>query len=325
MHSLFLNNGSAPTIDWSFLGGSLPSIANFSRATSGYRTNKDGALENVASGAPRFDYHPTSRAALGLLMEGQRTNIFLNSDTPATQNVTVGATLYTLSFYGTGTITRSGASSGTTVGTGGYPVRTTENFTPSAGALTLTISGDVQKVQLEAGSRASAYIPTGASAATRAKDILTVSSIPWFNQKQGTFVVEYDGKFINRDVKAIATFYGGGFTQNSIHTGLNGYSSGRPVSGSYLAGVLQLNAAETAPFVEGQVYKQAVSYQAGSFRGAYNGMLFTEVTSFSVPVVTSLAFGAELFEGGTSSSHLRRFMYWPRALSNAELQRVAAL
>ena len=79
------------------------------------------------------------------------TNLLLNSISLSTQNVTVTAQPYTLHFTGTGTVTLSGASTaGPLVGTGtGESNRVSLTFTPSAGTLTLTVSGTVTHAQLE--------------------------------------------------------------------------------------------------------------------------------------------------------------------------------
>ena len=92
-------------------------------------------------------------------------NLLLNSASLATQSRTVIADDYTLSFSGTGTVTLTGASTaGPLVGTGTDRVELT--FTPSAGSLTLTVSGDVLEAQLEARAFATAYTPTTAQPIT---------------------------------------------------------------------------------------------------------------------------------------------------------------
>jgi hypothetical protein len=76
-------------------------------------------------------------------------NLLLNSATLSTQSVTVAPINYILSFKGTGTITKSGTATGNLVGTGAS-TRVYEKFTPTAGSLTLTVSGTVTEAQLEA-------------------------------------------------------------------------------------------------------------------------------------------------------------------------------
>lgn len=94
-------------------------------------------------------------------------NLLLNSATLSTQTVTVtsGATNI-LSFSGTGSITYSGAASGTLTGTGANN-RVSVVLTMSTTSLTLTVSGTVTNAQLERvtyQTAPSAYIPTTSAA-----------------------------------------------------------------------------------------------------------------------------------------------------------------
>ena len=78
-----------------------------------------------------------------------RRNLLVETDELSTQTVAVDAVEHTLSFTGTGTITLSGAStSGPLVGTG---ERVSLVFTPTAGSLTVTVTGAVSAAQLEEG------------------------------------------------------------------------------------------------------------------------------------------------------------------------------
>ncbi|MCP5099872.1 MAG: hypothetical protein GY943_30325 [Chloroflexi bacterium] len=119
---------------------------------------------------------PTPRC----MVEETATNLFLNSETLSTQNVTTTAVAHTISFTGTGTITLSGTSTdGPLVGTGtGEENRVSLTFTPSAGTLTCTVSGTVTNAQCEVGSIYTSYIPTAASPVTRAAETM---QIDWEN------------------------------------------------------------------------------------------------------------------------------------------------
>lgn len=100
----------------------------------------------------------TAEPTYGRMPKGEQVRNLINgSDAPSTQNVTTTAAQHTLSFKGTGTITLSGTSTaGPLVGTGADDI-VSLTFTPSAGALTLTISGTVTEAQLEIGAARSAY------------------------------------------------------------------------------------------------------------------------------------------------------------------------
>jgi hypothetical protein len=114
----------------------------------------------------------------GLLIEEARTNGFLNSlldgTNLSTQTVTVAAAApWTISFYGTGSITLSGAHSATITGTSDT-TRTALTFTPTAGALVVYgQSGAVKWAQLRTRrSFATSFIPTAGATATRAADVM---------------------------------------------------------------------------------------------------------------------------------------------------------
>jgi hypothetical protein len=133
------------------------------------------------------DYDPTTHVCKGFLCEGLATNFLLNTTVPlVTQNVATSATPYTLTFLGTGTITLSGTSTaGPLVGTGANN-RVSLAFTPTAGTLTLTVTGTASNAQLEQCSAGistttpTSFIPTFGATVTRAVDTVSfsLSSIP---------------------------------------------------------------------------------------------------------------------------------------------------
>lgn len=100
-------------------------------------------------------YHATQSVTASRPMLSARKNILLATETLAPQSVTTLAAQYTLSFIGTGSVTLSGTTTGTLTGNGTDRVSLT--FTPTAGTLTLTVSGSVTKAQLELGASAGPY------------------------------------------------------------------------------------------------------------------------------------------------------------------------
>ena len=103
--------------------------------------------QSIALNRPTYGRHPVT---------GIR-NLLTGSATLATQTRVVTAAQHTLSFRGTGTVTLSGASTaGPLVGTGANTI-VSLTFTPTAGNLTLTVSGTVNDAQLETGAARSGY------------------------------------------------------------------------------------------------------------------------------------------------------------------------
>jgi len=124
-------------------------------ALPGYTFTRSGTQGAVdASGAVQF-FAPAVPAinSAGYHAFGALTNIIFPSNNTTTQTTpALTAAPYTLSFFGTGTVTLSGASTaGPLVGTGASN-RVVLVFTPTAAALTLTVSGTITNAGLLLGN-----------------------------------------------------------------------------------------------------------------------------------------------------------------------------
>lgn len=159
--------------------------ATLTRASTGNVWDIYGALVSKAINEARFQWNPATGVFEGVLWEPARTNLFLYSATPAspnwpqTRSVTV-STVYTVSFYGTGSIAISGtttvdgvSAASRTVNGSGATTRTTLTFTAGAASLTFTHSGSVTKAQLEAGAFATSYITTTTATASRSAEVFS--------------------------------------------------------------------------------------------------------------------------------------------------------
>ena len=299
----------------------------FTRASIATRTNNSGFLETVGNNVARFDFDPVTKLPKGLLIEEARTNLLLNSDSLSTQGVTVTATPYTLSFYGSGTVTLSGAYSGTLVGSGAYPTRSTLTFTPSAGTLTCTVTGTVQYAQVEAGAFATSYIPTTGATVTRALDsaVMTGTNFSsWYNQISGAFLAEFSLPFN-------AT---GGAGLNAILSADDNTTAERiqvrrqDVSG-LIAGVIVDNSVSVfgqgvagAPVIAANtVTKAAIAYALNDCNLAQGGLIGATDTAATMPTPTQLQIG-----NGAGLNylcgHIKRIAYYAVRMSNADLQRL---
>lgn len=156
------------------------SLFTHSRASTATYIDSSGTIQTASSGVARTANHIWNGGAwekAGGLFEVSSTNQFLNSATLSTQGVTTLAQAYTVSFTGIGTITFSGAHTGSLVGTGvGEQNRVSVTFTPSAGTVTCTVSGTVSNAQFESGSVYTSYIPTTGATVTRAADSLSIAA-----------------------------------------------------------------------------------------------------------------------------------------------------
>ena len=136
------------------------------RASTGMAQWADGHWSSFAANVPRITDQ-------GLLVEEARTNLFLNSQAPVTQTVTVvSSSVYTVSVYGNASVVLSGATAGTV--TQGNP----KTFTAGSTSLVCTVSGaggTFQNVQVELGGFATSPIVTAGSTVTRAADVITLA------------------------------------------------------------------------------------------------------------------------------------------------------
>jgi len=155
----------ATALSLNFLSGTWDNNITFSRASPANVINSSGYL--VDAGA--FNYVARSADYLGA--SWTRNNVFvqqnllLNSATLVTQNVTtINAQPYTLSFFGSGTVTLSGTSTaGPLIGVDAV-TRVSLTFTPTAGTLTLTVTGSVTSAQLTQGNVPGDYRETTSAA-----------------------------------------------------------------------------------------------------------------------------------------------------------------
>lgn len=149
----------------------LSPLLTFARASGATDTDAAGNVVVYGEDVPRYGY---DAGIGGWLLEGSGTNLALGSAALASQSVAVTAQPYVLSFRGTGSVALSGAYTGTLNGTGATN-RVRLPFTPAAGTLTLTVTGQVLGAQLEAGTVATSYIPTTDTPANRAPDSMSIT------------------------------------------------------------------------------------------------------------------------------------------------------
>lgn len=171
-------SSSGPVFQVDFTSiSSLPTGVSLSRATTGTYFDASGVLQTAAINAPRFNYawNGSAWVAKGLLSEEQRTNLYLQSGSPANQTITVASgTTYTVSFRGTGTLTLSGATTQTMNGSGAN-VLTTYTFAASTTSFVTAVSGTITYPNVEAGAFATSHIPTTTAAVIRSADIPTLT------------------------------------------------------------------------------------------------------------------------------------------------------
>ena len=304
-----LTAGAGEALDLDFMQpGTLPAGMTFTRASVATYFDSAGVMQTAATGVARWEYDPVTHVLRGLLIEEQRINILLNAATLVTQSVTVTATAYTLSFYGTGTVTLSGVATGTLVGVGAMPNRVTMTFTPTAGLLTLTVTGSVVSAQLEAGAFATSYIPTTVAAVTRIKELLTMPAGSFGSMFTGTMFVE--GMQMGLWSKP-ATYF-------AISTvGKLGFIVQAANQLAYFEN-LGLNQ-QMGEVPTGRPFKAAFSFTPTAQSGALDGVL-SLANSYALPATTrsTIVVGTDT-NVQQPNGYIRRAKIWTRTMPDEEL------
>jgi len=174
--------------------------------------------------------------------------------------------------------------------------------------------------QLEAGAFATSYIPTTAAAVTRSADVATM---PW----SGTAAVTLDSEYI---VPYATLPAGSGHVSVQIDDGTtNNLYAVRQINVSgMVTSVFASNAnvitgGAGGPFTANAVMKHAAAFDTVARTGSMvaNGAAPVSLTFSATPAATTrLMVGSGRVTA--INGWMQRIRYWPRALTNAELQQV---
>ncbi len=300
----------------------LATAMTLTRSSSASHINAAGALASAGVDVPRIDHDPNSLAPLGLLLEQSRTNLLVQSDTPVSQSITVSAVQHTLSFYGAGTVTLSGAATGTFVGSGAFPARAEATFTPTAGSLTVTLSGTITSPQIEEGAVASSYVSTGASAVTRAEDVSSIGLGAWFGSSAGTLV--FSGSITDAIANDRIVEIDAGDTSTRLSILWN-TTLGKPQFQVWDGGSLQAAIAPGGNSVPlGSPFRVAVAYAGNDFVISLNGSSVVTDTLGSLPGgLTTMRLGRAI-GGALGLLHAESVVYYPARLADAEVEALSS-
>lgn len=176
--------------------------------------------------------------------------------------------------------------------------------------------------QLEAGAFATSYIPTTTSQFTRAADVASVNTLsPWFNAVAGTFYFEGDTAVPASLVLRNLTNMNDGTVNNLHRTYLyNGTVGGSTTTG----GVTQADIGGGSYSVN-TAFKFAYATAANNFAAVLNGGAPATDALGTMPSGLTTFEIASSFAGTVNTGHIRRITYYPRRLTNAELQTLTTL
>jgi hypothetical protein len=172
-------------------------------------------------------------------------------------------------------------------------------------------------LQIELGSGASSYIPTGASQGSRAADscVMTGSNFSsWFNATEGTLLA-HAIRSRTSDIGRIASV--------NDNTANESIELGADTTGEFIVvdGGSTLATISPGTVTANTAFKIAGAYKLNDVQAALGGTLGTADTSVTMPTVDRLMIGQQ---AGASPVYLNGTIallkYWPTRLPNAQLQ-----
>jgi hypothetical protein len=173
--------------------------------------------------------------------------------------------------------------------------------------------------QFELGAFATSVIPTTTTALTRAADLASVNTlIPWYNASAGTIYTEFQTPIT---ANAFQASFNDATTNNRVGLLSNStqFVAARNTGG---AGVLFTPGTANAPSLV-NVNKSALAFANTDYALCGNGGTVATASTYNLPTVTRLELGQQL-TATALNGYLRRITYYPRRLSNAELQAITA-
>ena len=186
--------------------------------------------------------------------------------------------------------------------------------------------------QIELGAFATSYIPTTAAAVTRAADACSMPVAAWYNTTTGSLSHEYLLEGAPPGYSAPAALVG--VSADTDFIDLDEYAQGAATAPilHVVAMVMTGNATRSALFAAaptvpaGSAHRGAVAWLLNNVvRGAHDGTLTIvdgSGAATAIPTIVNLTIGGPKGYQPMVSQWARRVRYWPRALSDAELQQV---
>lgn len=174
----------------------------------------------------------------------------------------------------------------------------------------------VGRAQLEEGLFATSYIPTSGSQVTRAADVCSINTLsPWYKQTEGSIYSDVAVDVAVPAGKSPQILQGAGTSGNSLSIG---FLTANAASLEVVSG--GVNQCSMYPYSADLHRKTSVAFKQDSFAISVNGSSVVSDVAGSIPVIDRILLG-----GGTVlNGHIRKLLYYPKRLSDAQLQALTA-
>ena len=186
--------------------------------------------------------------------------------------------------------------------------------------------------QVEQGSFPTSYTATTAASVTRAGDACSVPVGAWYSTTQGSMQIEYMLEGSQDSYGVPIALVGANINTDYIYTDQN-IASGIAPNVSINAAAISVAGTQVSLALwasnqlvpVGSITKAAASWSTTvGITGAHNGVLSagTGVAPGTLPVITNLSIAGQVHYQPPFNLWARHAGYWPRVLSNTELQTV---
>ena len=186
--------------------------------------------------------------------------------------------------------------------------------------------------QLEANSASpSSYVVTAGATAYRSYDNVVMTGTnfsSWYNQEEGSVYAEF--KIDQKPLNGVGGFDNYVVNVSDVphgnqHMLLISPSAELRVN-SYYNFNSQASLSITTPLIVGDIYRLASSFKTGSFEASANASIpLSDVSGTLSKNMNILQLGAFTTGASALRGHLRRFTYYPKKLTNQELQTLTAI
>jgi hypothetical protein len=180
--------------------------------------------------------------------------------------------------------------------------------------------------QLEVGSFPTSYIPTSGSTATRATDIAKITGTnftDFYNQSEGTLVLSADiGDLTASNQVAVAFEDTSNVSASFIAMGYNAGGGGSGHVGAWYnsSGITSAFKTHNIGVTINTEFRQSFAYKLDDFSSVVNGGApLTDNSGGITTLIDRVRFGNYHY-GGMTSGHIKQFTYYPKRLTNAQLQ-----
>jgi len=208
-----------------------------------------------------------------------------------------------------------GAFSGQLAGNGKKEL----TFTPTENYLIMVVKNSLSKVQLEQGAFKTSYIPTTTAAKTRSADVATIDVDQFgynYSNVVGTFFVEFETFATTGTTRALAATLG---TDRAADINLSPATSRIDVYSNHTVSDLY----SLSPY-SSEVNKIAAAMKENDAAACANGGTVDTDASTTSPIIASSLEIGRYFTTGYLNGHIKSLKYYPRRLTNAQLQELTS-